>query len=360
MNLEESFSLWIEKIAKSWGVSIQDVALKISEGEIKNRVQKYPLVQKTLKEIPFNIDNFSLAARECWVLGGKYDSVRFNAFVNNKQESTEIIEKLIRDFPDDEHTSATRIDSFLEDAVRLGFSTPQNTFDWAGALQTASLILTARYPERFTDYRQTRWKIMANEVGYPLPPSGASHGEWLLWAGKFANAIASTPIYKELWPTTDPNLSNPLWVISGICWDGPDQAKPENDPYDPMDQLFPEGGKKRRLHLYRERNRSVISKAKALRLENDPLLRCEVCGFSFVEKYGHIGEGFIEAHHKIPLSDLKEGGHTRVEDIALLCSNCHRMIHSGDKTSTVNELQKMINQMKKPNKANAADALSRG
>jgi len=345
VNVEDSFTLWVEKTAESWGFSVQDVALKVSEEEIKNRVRKYPAVQKTIKEFPFNIDKFAAVAKECWVLGGKYDSVRFNAFVNNKLESSEVIEKLILEFPGNEYDAITRINSFLEDAVLLGFSTPQNTFDWAGALQTASLILTALYPERFTDYRQSRWKKMANELNYPLPPTGASHGEWLLWAGNFANTIASTKTYKELWPTSDPNLSNPLWVISGICWDGPDQKRPEHDPCNPVDQLFPEGGKKRRLHLYRERNRGVVLKAKAIRLEIDPLLRCEVCGFSFLEKYGPIGEGFIEAHHKIPISELKEGGHTKVEDIALLCSNCHRMIHSGDKTSTLTELKKMLNSV---------------
>jgi len=77
-NLEEMFSKWLEKIAVSWGVTVQDVALRISADEIKNRVQKYPALQQTLKEAPFDIERFSVIARECWVLGGKYDSVRFN------------------------------------------------------------------------------------------------------------------------------------------------------------------------------------------------------------------------------------------------------------------------------------------
>ncbi|MCB9108740.1 MAG: HNH endonuclease [Anaerolineales bacterium] len=39
------------------------------------------------------------------------------------------------------------------------------------------------------------------------------------------------------------------------------------------------------------------------------------------------GSGFIEAHHTIPVSDMEPGQATRVEDIALICSNCHRMLH---------------------------------
>jgi len=133
-------------------------------------------------------------------------------------------------------------------------------------------------------------------------------------------------------------------VISGICWGGPDPKKPQQEPYNPENQFFPEGDKKRRLHIYRERNRAVVSQAKELRKASDPLLHCEVCGFSFVEKYGQIGEGFIEAHHKVPLSDLKTGGHTHIQDLALICSNCHRMIHTGDRTLTVDELKKRIIQ----------------
>lgn len=131
---------------------------------------------------------------------------------------------------------------------------------------------------------------MADGLKYPLPPKSAPRGEWLLWAGNFAKTIASTKIYKELWPTSDPNLSNPLWVISGICWDGLDQKKKEHDPFNPFDQFFPEGKKKRRLHFRRERSRRVVSKAKELGLEIDPLLRSgENINFSFAKRNVKLG-----------------------------------------------------------------------
>jgi len=59
--------------------------------------------------------------------------------------------------------------------------------------------------------------------------------------------------------------------------------------------------------------------------------RCQACGFDFASKYGvQLGEGFIEAHHLRPLSSLEEGEvatYTVATDFAVLCSNCHRMIH---------------------------------
>lgn len=77
------------------------------------------------------------------------------------------------------------------------------------------------------------------------------------------------------------------------------------------------------------------------RYERDPKLRelklasvrraglpiaCEACEFDFGDFYGEHGEGYIEVHHVIPLHSTGVTT-TRLEDLALLCSNCHRMIH---------------------------------
>jgi 5-methylcytosine-specific restriction protein A len=56
---------------------------------------------------------------------------------------------------------------------------------------------------------------------------------------------------------------------------------------------------------------------------------CQACGFNFAQSYGAIGENFIEAHHLTPLATLR--GQTLflnpLQDFAVLCANCHRMIH---------------------------------
>ena len=77
-------------------------------------------------------------------------------------------------------------------------------------------------------------------------------------------------------------------------------------------------------------------------LKDKKHLQCEVCGFDFEKKYGALGAGFIEVHHKKPVS---EGEHvTDLEnDLVMLCSNCHRMIHRGkDHMITVEELKGII------------------
>ncbi|MBI4918204.1 MAG: HNH endonuclease [Acidobacteria bacterium] len=101
----------------------------------------------------------------------------------------------------------------------------------------------------------------------------------------------------------------------------------DGDPDASTDEAtFPEGRKVFRQHQERERNQAVVRRAKALREKQDPDLRCDACGFSFVQVYGTVGKGFVEAHHVLPLAELESTTETRVEDLALVCANCHRML----------------------------------
>ena len=59
-------------------------------------------------------------------------------------------------------------------------------------------------------------------------------------------------------------------------------------------------------------------------------LYCEICGFSFEKTYGELGKNFIEAHHKKPISQLADEEESSVDNLLMVCSNCHRMVHAGD------------------------------
>lgn len=106
---------------------------------------------------------------------------------------------------------------------------------------------------------------------------------------------------------------------------------------------FPEGRLVERRHLARERNPALIKLAKDRALENFGRLLCACCGFDFESTYGALGTGFIEAHHIKPLSSLTtDEVVTSVEDLALVCSNCHRMLHRRRPWLGVDELQKLL------------------
>jgi predicted HNH restriction endonuclease len=77
-------------------------------------------------------------------------------------------------------------------------------------------------------------------------------------------------------------------------------------------------------HVWRERNYRVVIEKK---LRAPKPLKCEACEFCFVEFYGKVGDGFMECHHLEPIGSRKSESETKPEDVVLLCSNCHRMIH---------------------------------
>jgi 5-methylcytosine-specific restriction protein A len=97
-----------------------------------------------------------------------------------------------------------------------------------------------------------------------------------------------------------------------------------------------------KLHKYRERDNSINKKKKEATLRETGKLECEVCNFDFNQKYGELGFGYIECHHKVPLSKLDSEGTTKLTDLALVCSNCHRMLHKRIDVLSISELSKII------------------
>lgn len=95
-----------------------------------------------------------------------------------------------------------------------------------------------------------------------------------------------------------------------------------------------------RLELVR-RNSAIVKLAKQQALQKgNGRISCEVCGFDFVEKYGSIGNEFIECHHRIPVSTGQRI--TRVQDLALVCSNCHRMLHRKNENGTYHKVESLL------------------
>jgi 5-methylcytosine-specific restriction protein A len=102
-----------------------------------------------------------------------------------------------------------------------------------------------------------------------------------------------------------------------------------------------EGGLALRAHLRRERD-PKLRQRKLLDTKRRGLpVACEVCMFDFGRAYGTHGLEYIECHHRIPLHISGET-RTKLADLALLCSNCHRMIHRTKEWLTVEELRNLV------------------
>lgn len=113
------------------------------------------------------------------------------------------------------------------------------------------------------------------------------------------------------------------------------------------DASFPEGKTILRRHIFRERNSKLIKEAKEqFKRKHNGKLYCEVCFINFEEKYGDIGKDFIEGHHIKPISEMGDNEKTNINDIVMLCSNCHSMIHRKRPWLTREDLKYLIKHNK--------------
>ena len=101
-----------------------------------------------------------------------------------------------------------------------------------------------------------------------------------------------------------------------------------------------EGNTLTRVHIYKERDRALVAKAKKHYKNKWGKLHCEACGLSPDSIYGERGDSCIEAHHKTPIEKLLPDSVTRADDLAMLCASCHRIVHSCRPILTVDAVLK--------------------
>jgi len=95
-----------------------------------------------------------------------------------------------------------------------------------------------------------------------------------------------------------------------------------------------------RRHVAYERDHALRQrKLDEVRRSGAPIA-CQVCGFDFAATYGDRGRGYIECHRIVPLH-ASGPGRRRLSDLALLCANCHRMVHARAPWLTPGELQSL-------------------
>lgn len=106
-----------------------------------------------------------------------------------------------------------------------------------------------------------------------------------------------------------------------------------------------EGNILTRMHVYRERDRTFARKVREhyRRLGNGKLI-CEVCGLDPTTIYGQPGDRSIEGHHTVPIEELQPDSETTVDEMAMVCANCHRVIHSKKPCFSIDEVRQLIDR----------------
>jgi 5-methylcytosine-specific restriction protein A len=100
--------------------------------------------------------------------------------------------------------------------------------------------------------------------------------------------------------------------------------------------------KKYKMHFRIERQGNL-----GKRVKKRQGLRCKACGIDYGEKYGKIGQSCVDAHHLTPLSTLEADTEISSDidkDFAVLCANCHRMIHRMSDPSNIKALRDILSR----------------
>jgi 5-methylcytosine-specific restriction protein A len=173
---------------------------------------------------------------------------------------------------------------------------------------------------------------------------------------KLCNFLRFDPNYHGVGLKRGSKLEETIWnefsndldrlkLVTGAIIRGINEVKKtfneiEND-VDESEEFF-EGRILTVIHKRRERNRAVVEKKKKSVLNLNGRLDCEICGFNFERTYGVLGRNFAECHHTKPLNKLTDSTSTRLSDLAIICANCHRMIH---RTSPMQSIMEFKNKL---------------
>ena len=128
----------------------------------------------------------------------------------------------------------------------------------------------------------------------------------------------------------------------GVLYLNEEDQSPEFSTQVTQDVQANEG--QRLLYKHTRKERSPIladAKRRAVRAEKG-YLWCEACLLDESKVPMEIGEACFEVHHLQSLAKPLEPTITRLDDLALVCANCHRMLHRSNPMLSPIELRQRL------------------
>lgn len=201
--------------------------------------------------------------------------------------------------------------------------------EYLKVLSTRAELIRRKIPEALARFPETQITLQGNGA----LPAGYEAGHACGRSYTLANLPTEAALATDIADMID--FYRILVFRGGIdaAYDAPDEGGPGDDS-----TIL----EKRQYRMHRRIERNPVAAAKAKKHHGS---RCQACRTSFGEIYGSLGEGYIEAHHLRPLSALEEGEVTTydvVTDFAVLCANCHRMIHRLEDVSDLAKLKAIL------------------
>jgi hypothetical protein len=142
-------------------------------------------------------------------------------------------------------------------------------------------------------------------------------------------AFQPGPIH-TIYSVTKEEAERLLEAIGGTLGPPPSEPEPEEG--------FEEGGKRSATSTLR--NPKLREEAK-----REYGLNCYCCGFKFEEFYGSMAQGRAIVHHLETFrGDPSKQRVSTVDDVRVVCANCHYVIHLTEDPLDVDDLKRMIEQ----------------
>ncbi len=225
----------LKNVAHQRGITLQALKEEIDEKEILDRFTDYPNLSVTILSDDIDIDSLRVIANDLLVFTWR-DKFKFQVFLKNSVFAKNAIQSLLKNFPKDDVSAAKRIDAFIENLIASDLLKGKEELKKSHVALYCSIFLTVAFPDRFVDFRQTRWIKLAKRLDYELPNTADTYGQMIVWAGKFAREIAKTTIFQKYWKT-----DHPLWAVAGLCWNLKDEdivLNGDNPMYQKMKELL--------------------------------------------------------------------------------------------------------------------------
>jgi 5-methylcytosine-specific restriction protein A len=189
------------------------------------------------------------------------------------------------------------------------------------------------------------WRKLSNRGFYNTLKVDAGYLNWKCAINDVIPTKYPILFQKKVFDTKNFRITNPTEIDEKVFNELFTIALKEIPRFDPdmNEELeFPEGREVERKHKQRERNTRLVELAKEKFKKQNGSLYCQICHFDFYQKYGEIGKDFIEAHHTLPIRDMVKNQITKIEDIAMVCPNCHRILHRKRPWLTMSDLNNII------------------
>ena len=105
--LNDEFRAWLGQLALDWSIPESAVSENLGPKEIENRLNAYPALGRAVVQDPIDMQQFGDAARQCWALAEKFDTIRLNEFLGHP-ESGSAVRAFVAEFPGRETEAAAR------------------------------------------------------------------------------------------------------------------------------------------------------------------------------------------------------------------------------------------------------------